>query len=253
MTQPTIPLPPLGRRRPRRRRGAGIVLALVLLAVLVAGAAALADTIVRQRVQDSVAAQLTRQYTGHGVQVELTGWPFLWQVGQDRLDGGRLRADSLTINAEGRPVQVRDVDLRGTRLTGVRDQQHIVAGTVTGSVELSWQTVRDLSGVDLAYVSANRVRLSESLQLFGRSVPVTIEGTPELDPTNGGLGIRDATATVAGTTVPQGLVDPLLQRVDQGYRLPPLGSLHYDSLAVDPQGVRLQLTGTDVDTQQLLG
>lgn len=248
----TVPLPVPDRPQRRRHRG-GVVVALLLLLALVAGAGVLADAIVRSRVQTAVEQQVIDQYAGDGVEVRLHGWPFLWQVRQDRLEAADLRADSLTVDAEGQRVEVRNVELHGTDLTGVRDQQQIVAGTVTGGVDVSWPTVRALSGVDLAYAGPDRVRLSTSFSLFGQQVPVTIEGTPQLDPATGGLGIGDATADVAGTTVPQRLVDPLLARAGDGYRLPPLGALAYDSLTVGPEAVRIGLVGTDVDTQQVLG
>lgn len=254
MSHATIPLPvPAPGPGPRRRGRGGAIVAVLLLMVLVAGAAALADGIVRGRVQSSVEQQVTEQYQGTGAEIRLTGWPFLWQVRQDRLEAAQLRADTLTVDAEGRRVQLRNVDLRGTDLTGVRDQERIVAGTVTGSVDVSWATVRELSGVDLSYAGTDRVRLADSLRFLGRSVPVIVEGVPQLDPATGELGISDATATVAGTSVPQGLVDPLLAQVGDGYRLPPLGSLQYRSLTVGPEVVRIGLAGTDVDTQQVLG
>ena len=254
MSDATIPLPvPAAGPAPRRRGPGGAILAVLLVLVLVAGAAALADGVVRGRVQSSVAQQITDQYQRTGVGISLTGWPFLWQISQDRLEAARLRADSLTVDAEGHRVELRNVDLRGTDLTGVRDQKHIVAGTVTGSVDVSWSTVRELSGVDLSYASTDRVRLSDSLRFLGRSVPVIVEGVPQLDPATGALGLGDATAKVAGTSVPQALVDPLLARVGDGYRLPPLGSLQYRSLTVGPEVVRIGLAGTDVDTQQVLG
>lgn len=250
---PTVPLPVPDRPQRRRHRG-GVLATLVLLLALVAGAGLLADSIVRSRVQDAVEQQVTDQYTGSGVEIRLHGWPFLWQLRQDRLEAADLRADSLTVDAEGRPIEVRNVELHGTDLTGVRhDQEHIVAGTVTGAVDVTWPAVRELSGVDLAYAGPDRVRLSTSFSVFGQQVPVTIEGTPQLDPATGGLGIGDATADVAGTTVPQPLVDPLLTRAGDGYRLPPLGALAYDSLTVGPEAVRIGLVGTDVDTQQVLG
>ena len=252
MSHATIPLPVPG-PVPRRRGRRGPIVAVLLLLVLVAGAAALADGIVRGRVQSSVEQQITDQYQGTGVEISLTGWPFLWQVQQDRLDAAQLRADSLTVDAEGRRVELRNVDLHGTGLTGVRDQERIVAGTVTGSVDVSWATVRELSGVDLSYAGTDRVRLADSLRFLGRSVPVIVEGVPQLDPATGELGISDAAATVAGTSIPQALVDPLLARVGDGYRLPPLGSLQYRSLTVGPEVVRIGLAGTDVDTQQVLG
>lgn len=252
MSPDTVPLPVADHPRPRRRRGGGVV-ALLLLLALVAGAALIADEVVRSRVQTAVEQQITDQHAGRGVQVELHGWPFLWQVRQDRLDAADLRAESLTVDAEGLPVEVRNVDLHGTDLTGVRDQQQIVAGTVTGTVDVTWPTVRELSGVDLSYAGPDRVGLADDLRFLGRSVPITVEGTPTLDPATGQLGIRDATASVAGTSVPQRLVDPLLAQVGQGYRLPALGALQYSSLAVGPDAVTIGLTGTDVDTQQVLG
>lgn len=243
---------------PRTRRNPvgrllGALFALVLVVAVVGAAAALVDNEVRTRSERSVEQQVTQQYAGTGVQVRLSGWPFLWQVHQDRLDGGSLRAAAVTVDAGGHRVVLRNLALQGTDLTGVRDQQHIVVGQVTGSVDVPWSTVRELTGVDLAYVSADRVRLSENLDVLGQQLPVTIEGTPRLDPATGELGIRDATATVAGTAVPKQLLEPLLARVGTGYRLPPLGALHYRSITPGPDAVRVGLAGTDVDAQQVLG
>lgn len=157
------------------------------------------------------------------------------------------------MDADGLPVEVLDVDLRATDLVGVRDQRGIVAGRVEGSAAMSWATLGDLSGLDLSYAPPDRVLLRESVRVLGREIPLTVEGRPELDPATGDLAIRDATATVAGATVPQPLVDPVLARVDRGYRLPPLGTLAYGAVEVGPDAVRINLAGTDVDVDQLLG
>lgn len=249
MPADTVPLPPVAQSG--RRRSPLLLVTLVL--VLLTGTAALADTVVRNRVEASIARQLTAEQQGRGVEVRLEGWPFLWQVGRDRLDGATLQADRLVIDAEGQPVEVRDVALHGTDLTGVRDQQQIVAGRVSGTVDVTWPTVRELSGVALSYAGPDRVALADELRLLGRGVPISVEGTPTLDPATGELGIRDATADIAGTTVPQRLVDPLLARAGDGYRLPPLGDLAYDSLTVGPEAVRIGLVGTEVDVDQVLG
>lgn len=249
MPADTVPLPPVGNPGRRHSPALLVVLALALLVT----AAALADTVVRARTEASIARQVTDQQQGRGVEVRLEGWPFLWQVGRDHLEGATLRADSLVIDADGLPVEVVDVDLAGGDLVGVRDGQGIVAGRVDGSVGVSWQTLGRLSGLDLAYAGPDRVRLSTSFGALGRQVPVTVEGTPRFDPTTGGLGLGEATADVAGATIPARLVDLLLEQVGDGYRLPPLGTLAYDSLDVGPEAVRIGLVGTDVDVDQVLG
>lgn len=252
MSPATIPLPPTPPESPHRGRRA-VVPAIVLLLVMVAGTAVLVDAVLRARTQAAVAQQVVDQQQGVGVQVRLTGWPFLWQVSRDRLAGASLRADSISVDADGLPVEVLDVDLRATDLVGVRDQQGIVAGRVEGSAAVSWSTLAELSGLDLAYAPPDRVLLRESVRVLGREIPLTVEGRPELDPATGDLAIRDATATVAGATVPQPLVDPVLARVDRGYRLPPLGTLAYRTVEVGPDAVRISLAGADVDIDQLVG
>ncbi len=242
----------------RRRRNplVQLVVALVALALVVAVLATVAfvaDTVARKRVETTVEQKVTQYWAGSGVQVTLPRWGFLWQMRNDRLDTGRLTADEVTIKLDGKKVTLRNVNLEGRDLTGVRTREDLMAAEVTGAADISWDAVRELSGVDLAYVADDRMGVSRTFSMFGQDLSVSVEGTPQVDPATGVLSLDQATASVGGAAVPQQLLDPVMGQVEAGYPLPQLGAMQYQSVEVSPEAVRINLAGTDIGPEQLVG
>ncbi len=216
----------------RRAAVTAIVVTLTLL-----GAAALADTVLRARVEAGVAAELERDLGTAGADVTIAGFPFLTQVVSGSLDEIDVRAPS--------------ADLGGIRLDGV---EAVLRGVSTGTprTAASMQLRGSLDPTSLAAVLPPGVtvtvdgdRLLVSVDVAG--VPLQATVTPTAAGRSVALEVVGLTA--GGVSIDPGALPFGLGDVLRGLSIPldalPTG-VQLTSVTVVAGRVQVVAEGTDV-------
>lgn len=179
--------------RPRRRRGRGLLAALLVLLVLLAVGLVVADRFgaayAERRIADQVESELASQgISSSRPEVTVHGLPFLTQVA----DGTYRRVDVLlrdliTESASALPadVQVRRLDVTArnvsaplrTLRTGEGD---IVADTVEGTAVVDYAGVARLIGQEGVQLGERDGRLAVTAPLQFLGMSLTVQGTADL-------------------------------------------------------------------------
>lgn len=207
--------------RPKRRRGIKIVIILLLLLASLTGldrfGVLVAEEQIRATVSDELAAH---RIASRKPAVDVRGFPLLTQV----LSGTyRDIAITLTdVRAEGgdatggHAVRLPRVDIRARDVrAGIGDLlagRRIVAGTVTGTATVDYDTVEGLSrqeGLALA-PEDGRLRATMPVEILGRRVTVT--GLARLEPAQNVVRLRLDELDVRGVDLTDALRTALRQQ-----------------------------------------
>lgn len=206
--------------------------ALLVLIVVLGALAVVADRAGVAVAEDRVAAQIARQADLAGPpEVDITGFPFLTQALAGRYDEVDV---ALTAADLGQPEgTAADVALHGVQvpLSDVLDGsvQRVPVDRLDGTVTLSYDLLAAQLGGDTRLErEGDGLRITRTVDLLGRSVPLTAVGDVTLDGADLVVDVEEAAG--AGVELPDVVVDQASDLLDVRYAVPPL-----------PYG--LQLTG----------
>lgn len=213
---------------------------LVLLLVL-AGLAVLADRASLALAERAVADQLTRsEDLATTPRVDLGGFPFLTQVLKGRYDDVHVTAEGLQRDG----VRVQELD---ATLTGVEARLgDVLAGDVNALPVASLRATALVTFADLAQrTGLNGVRISAVGDALRVTARVTALGRTVTGTATGALALRDGALSFAARTASAAGAGPeLLRLVARALRFAvPVGDLPFglslDSVRVTAGGVRL--------------
>ena len=221
---------------------------LIVLVVLLLGAAVVADRVGEGVAEDRVAEQVAARGGLAGTPaVDITGVPFLTRALAGRYSDVRV---SLTAEQLGQPAGTRaDVSLRGVRLplsdalSGSVSEVPVerIDGTATLSYE---QLAAQLGGDTTLEPEGAGLRVTRTVELFGYTLPLTAVGTVTLDGDE--LVVDVDRAEGAGVDVPDVLVDRVSDLLDLRYTVPPLPfGLQLTSVRPGREGVDVAVEATD--------
>ncbi|WP_346620262.1 DUF2993 domain-containing protein [Blastococcus montanus] len=192
-------------------------LAVVLLVLL--GLGVLADRVAMAIAEGQVARQLAAQSALAGPpDVDIRGFPFLTQAVGGRYEDVRISLDAETLGRrEGTQAEVA--------LTGVwvplsavlsGQVQEVPVERIDGTATLSYALLSDeLGGDTVLRREGDGLRITRTVELLGRSVPLTAAGTVALDGDE--LVIDVERASGAGLPVPDELVERANDLLDLRY------------------------------------
>jgi hypothetical protein len=225
---------------------------LLVLLVLLLGAAVVADRVGEGVAEDRIAAEVAERggLTGTPA-VDVTGWPFLTQA-----LGGRYEDVRITLTAEqlGQPVGTSaDLSLRGVHLplsaaiSGSVEQ--VPVDRVDGTATLSYALLAAQLGGDTTLApEGDGVRVTRTVEVLGVEVPLTATGTLRLDGDAVVVDVGEAEA--AGVGVPDFVVDRADDLLDFRYPVPALPfGLQVTDVRPAEDGVDAALEATDVVLQ----
>jgi hypothetical protein len=222
--------------------------ALLVVVLLLAGLALVADRVAVGIAEDRVADQLAGKGGLVGTpDVDISGFPFLTQVLSGRYEDVRVSLDAAEL---GQPEGTRaQVSLRGvhvplrTVLSG--SVQEVPVERIDGTATLSYDLLAQQLGGD-ARVSAegNGLRIDRTVQIAGLTLPVTAAGTVTLQGDQ--LVVDVANASGAGVQVPGFLVGRISDLLDLRYTVPALPfGLQLTGVAPGPDGVDVRVEADD--------
>jgi hypothetical protein len=221
---------------------------LVVLLVLVA-LAAVADRVGVRIAQRAVADQIaSRGGLAGAPDVQITGFPFLTQAIAGEYDDVRVH---LTAAELGQPAgTTAAVSLRGVHLplSEVRagTVRQVPVDRVDGTATLPYALLSQQLGGD-ASVSpeGDGLRITRTVQVLGREVPVTAAGSVTLDGQD--LVVQVQQVQAVGMSVPPALLRQAAGLLDFRYRVPALPfGLQVTGLEPRPDGVHVEVAARNV-------
>jgi hypothetical protein len=211
--------------------------ALLVLVVLLLGAAVVADRVGEGIAEERVAAQVAQRGGLAGPpSVDITGFPFLTQALRGRYDEVRV---SLTAEQLGQPAgTTADVSLRGVQLP-LADAlsgsvQEVPVDRIDGAATLSYALLAaQLPGGTTLAPEGGGVRVTRTVQVLGRDFPLTAAGTV-------GLAGQDLVVDVD-----EAAVDRAADLLDFRYPVPALPfGLQLTGVRAAPDGVHVAVEAT---------
>jgi hypothetical protein len=223
------------------------VRALLVVVLLLLGLAVAADRFAVGIAEDKVAQQLAEKGGLHGTPaVDIAGFPFLTQAVAGRYDDVRI---SLTAEQLGQPAGTRaHVVLHGVHvplssvLSGSVDR--VPVDRIDGTATLPYALLAAKLGGDTTLrPDGTGLRVTKTVELLGRTIPLTAAGTVTLDGNQLVLDVSKAAG--AGVDLPGFLVSRASDLLDLRYDLPALPfGLHVTALTPADDGVHLTLGAT---------
>jgi hypothetical protein len=221
---------------------------LVVVLVLVVGLAVLLDRVAVGVAEDRVAEQVEAKGGLAGTpEVDIAGFPFLTQAIGGRYDDVRI---ALTAEQLGQPAGTHaDVSLRGVAvpLSSVLSGsvEEVPVERIDGTATLSYPLLSaQLGGDTTLRPEGDRLRITRTVELLGRTLPLTATGTVALEGND--LVVDVETASGAGVEVPGFLVDRVADQLDLRYSVPALPfGLQLTGVTPAEDGVDVRVEATD--------
>lgn len=222
--------------------------AVAVLVALLAALGVLLDRVAASVAEGQVATQLTAQAGLAGEPtVDIRGFPFLTQAFDGRYAEVRI---SLTDEQLGRPENTSaDVVLRGVQLplavVLAGEVQEVPVERIDGTATLSYVLLsNELGGDTVLAREGDGLRITRTVELLGRSVPLTAAGTVTLDGDE--LVIDVDRASGAGLPVPDDLVERADDLLDLRYPIELPFGLRLTEVRPGERGVDVRVAADDV-------
>ena len=221
---------------------------LVVLLVLLLGAAVVADRVGEGIAEDRVASEVAQRGGLTGTpEVDITGFPFLTQALGGTYEDVRI---SLTAEQLGQPAgTAADVSLRGVHLPLADALSGSVAEVpvdrVDGTATLSYALLAAQVGGDTTLTpEGSGVRVTRTVDVLGVEVPLTAAGTVTLQGSD--VVVEVAEAEASGVDVPDFVVERAAGLLDLRYPVPALPfGLQLTGVRPAGDGVHVTVEATD--------
>ncbi len=222
--------------------------ALLVVLLLLAGLGLLADRVAVGIAEDRVAQELVGKGGVVGTpEVDIAGFPFLTQAVAGRYEDVRVALDAEEL---GQPGGTRaSVSLRGVQVP----LSAVLSGSVTevpvdlidGAATLSYELLAAEIGAGTTLApEADGLRIDSTVEVLGRTLPVSAAGTVALEGDQ--LVIDVDRATGAGVELPSFLVDRASDLLGLRYTLPELPfGLRITGVAPAVDGVQVRVEAAD--------
>jgi hypothetical protein len=208
--------------RPRKRRGRGLLITVIVLLVIVAAGLAVLDRVgasyAEGVIADKVAQQVANQKaTSDKPDVTIEGVPFLTQVADGRYQEIKIELANFSGPAgNGRTIKMPMLDIRAKDVVApigaIRNGGKIVATTVTGAGTIDYATVQSLveqKGVQLGEKDG-KLTLTAPVRILQQTV--TVNGTATVSVTDNIVSVHFDSVSAPG--LPQ---IPLVQNLLTNY------------------------------------
>ena len=218
--------------------------ALLVVLVLLTGVLLVADPAVEAWAEDRVALEIAREGRLAGPPaVDISGTPFLTQAVRGRYDDVRIR---LSADQLRQPEGTRaDITLHGVRLPlsqlASGSVQEVPVDRVEGTVVLSYGLLSAQLGPGTTLrPDRDGLRITRTVELLGREVPLTATGRLRLDGDEVVVDVERASG--AGVQLPGALVGRAADLLDLRYAVPALPfGLRLDGVRPHADGVHVGL------------
>ncbi|HYN92361.1 MAG TPA: DUF2993 domain-containing protein [Pilimelia sp.] len=195
-------------RRPRRRRGRGLLIALIVLLVVVGALVVVADRVgagmAERRIAQEVQQELTaRQVSSSTPEVTVGGFPFLTQVLAEKYESISILLRDVTTPPEISGVRLPRLDIEARDVRAPLDTLRggagdIVAGTVDGTATIGYASVVKLIKQPDLRLAERGGKLIASLPIDLLGQRFTLTGEALVEAVQGKLRVRFRDLTAEG-------------------------------------------------------
>lgn len=240
---PQAPVTPRKRRRRWLPRFIAILVVLVVVAGFVIGdATARART--EQRIDQEVATQANIDPSQ--VSTSIGGWPFLAVMVTNTLTSLDITVPQATVTEGDKTLSLSNLSAHARDLRNVRDNDNATAGHVEMSGRIGYDELSRLAQSDVGFAEQGRVELHREMNVLGVDVPVVVSAQPGIDTQRQVVVFTDAHAKVANLSIPESLLDSVLDSMTQSAPLPELNGVDYTDLHADEDGLTIEMSGDNV-------
>lgn len=240
---PQAPITPRKRRRRWLPRFIAILVVLVVVAGFVIGdATARART--EQRIDQEVATQANIDPSQ--VSTSIGGWPFLAVMVTNALTSLDITVPQATVTEGDKTLSLSNLSAHARDLRNVRDNDNATAGHVEMSGRIGYDELSRLAQSDVGFAEQGRVELHREMNVLGVDVPVVVSAQPGIDTQRQVVVFTDAHAKVANLSIPESLLDSVLDSMTQSAPLPELNGVDYTDLHADEGGLTIEMSGDNV-------
>jgi hypothetical protein len=251
-------------------RGRKIGIVLLVLFVILVGLVVVADRVGVNVAENQIAVQADKEIHANGAsaaskpKVTIGGFPFLTQVAAGKYERITIEADKPQSNG----VQLEHLKLVATNVRAqagdlMNGHGPVTAGLVTGTANISWQTVKSLiqvSGLPVPFDPAklqitvvnNAVELRLPITVGGFSTTLRANGTVSI--ADGEVRLRLSDVGTTGTDLPpagKALLNQYKDRLTATIRTPQMPyKLILKTVTTDASGVLVTATSDNI---QLVG
>jgi hypothetical protein len=250
-----------GTTRPKRRRGRGLLITLIILLIIVGVVLFAGDRIGRsyaeRMISDKVSDQVANQKaTSEKPDVTIEGFPFLTQVAHGRYDEIKIELANFSGPADQSGTKKIKLPLLDIRAKDVRASLHtlqsggnIVAGTVTGTGTIDYKELAALVNQPGLVLTEKNGQLTGSAKVQALGQNLTVTGAAKLTVSDGLVHVRFA--NVDSPDLPnipgiKALVAGYADKLGIDVRVPTL-PLKLQVQKVQPQADGLQFTAGAAD------
>ena len=240
---PQAPVTPRKRRRRWLPRFIAILVVLVVVAGFVIGdATARART--EQRIDQEVATQANIDPSQ--VSTSIGGWPFLAVMVTNTLTSLDITVPQATVTEGDKTLSLSNLSAHARDMRNVRDNDNATAGHVEMSGRIGYDELSRLAQSDVGFAEQGRVELHREMNVLGVDVPVVVSAQPGIDTQRQVVVFTDAHAKVANLSIPESLLDSVLDSMTQSAPLPELNGVDYTDLHADEDGLTIEMSGDNV-------
>ncbi|HIW29756.1 MAG TPA: DUF2993 domain-containing protein [Candidatus Luteococcus avicola] len=218
-----------------RRLLTGLLVTLLVLG----GLGAVGDELLRSEAEKRVATTLAARL-GTTPDVQAHGWPFCAMLLTHRLPGAQVRADQISGHVDGQQVSVTDLLVEADSITNPTDLDQAKVGRVVVHGTADWATLS--RRLDLAVSDGGGGRMKVATTVAGQQVELV--GQPVI--AGDGLSFSNATGTLGGKPLDQGLVEAAVMVAQGELQLPRVEGFTLSDVEVVEGGLRVGLVGNDV-------
>lgn len=238
---------------PRAGRTGRSLLTVVALVVILGALLVAADRVADHVAENRAAAKLQhRLHLSTAPTVRIEGFPFLTQLAGHSFGHVVITADNVAAHTDSGRLPLRHVELNlhQVRVRGLTTVTHIAS--LTGDLELTWAEVSRLSGRTIGFDHAGAdggwIKITGSGEVAGHRVDFTLAARPVVDRSGETITLADPKLSVlGGLELPDRVTQALIAPYVEGLRVPLPAGAKITGLAVQPDGVRVDLAARDVD------
>jgi hypothetical protein len=176
--------------------------------------------------------------------VDIAGFPFLTQLATGHYDKITVTATDVPLGRGAHGLALSRLQVVLHDLDVSRSFSRFHAATADATATIGFAELGNVLDVELSYAGDGRIQGTKTISLAWQTVHARVTATPRLD--NGRMGFADTSVSgLQGLT--GAVVDAIVREFD--LRIPLQGipfQVRLQSLRVDPSGVIITLTGSDL-------
>ncbi len=221
---------------------------LIVIAVLVG-----IDYAVRARAVAQIEKVVAAQLNADDVTAEIHAFPVITQMLSDHAHHISLQASQATLGSGDDVLRIRaiDVDMKDVR-HWVNHRDQMTAGQIQMTGLVPWDEFASQmgEGMTIAYEAPDKMVMESPINLGTTTAQMRVVTSMRVGD-DGALYLDHPQVSVEGLSFIQDLVDMFAQQLENRPLAPAIDGYRYDDIQITAEGVKLTMSGNDVEVAHL--